>query len=108
MAPGVRACSRGCGSPGRGGRDGGIRAPGLARLRDFAATQEELTRRRQLLDRPWEEDLLHWRRDGDTDGDGWLLHGTIQPPGDGRRRSTTPGGWCPGSVARRREPLDDA
>jgi hypothetical protein len=81
---------------------------GLGRLREFAATQEELTRRRQLLDRPWEEDLLHWHRESGPDGDGWSLHGSLPPPRDGRRRSTTPEGWCPGPVPRRREPGDDA
>lgn len=45
--------------------------------------------RRSLQDRPWEEDLLHWALDGS-------LHGTISPPYDGRRRSTTTDGWCPG------------
>ena len=82
----------------------GLVRRGLARLRDFAATQEELTRRRQLLDRPWEEDLLHWH----PDADGWSLHGSIPPPRDGRRRSTTPEGWCPGPVPRGRRPLDEA
>ena len=81
---------------------------GLARLREFVAVQEELTRRRQLLDRPWEEDLLHWHRDGEGDGDGWSLHGTVPPPRDGRQRSTTPQGWCPASVPRGRRPHDDA
>ena len=45
--------------------------------------------RRSLEGRPWEEDLLHWAKDGS-------LHGTVSPPTDGRRRSTTADGWCPG------------
>jgi hypothetical protein len=45
--------------------------------------------RRLLQDRPWEEELLHWAKDGS-------LHGTVSPPTDGRRRSTTTDGWCPG------------
>lgn len=45
--------------------------------------------RRSLQDRPWEEELLHWAKDG-------TLHGTVSPPSDGRRRSITADGWCPG------------
>jgi hypothetical protein len=45
--------------------------------------------RRALQNRPWEEDLLHWAKDG-------TLHGTVSPPKDGRRHSTTADGWCPG------------
>jgi hypothetical protein len=86
----------------------GLVSRGLARLRDFAGTQEELTHRRQLLDRPWEEDLLHWHRETGPDGDGWSLHGSIPPPRDGRRRSTTPEGWCPGSVPRIPPPRNDS
>ena len=41
------------------------------------------------------------------DGDGWSLHGSVPPPRDGRRRSTTPEGWCPGP-RRGREPADGA
>jgi hypothetical protein len=44
--------------------------------------------RRALQRKPWEEDLLHWAKDG-------TLHGTVSPPADGRRRSTTSDGWCP-------------
>ena len=78
-------------------------ARGLAWLRQRAAVQEELQERRQLLDRPWEEDFLHWHRDGDT----WQLHGEHAPPADGRRRSTTSDGWCPGAVPRSRGPRDE-
>lgn len=45
--------------------------------------------RRSLQDRPWEEELLHWAKDG-------TLHGTVPPPSDGKRRSITKDGWCPG------------
>jgi hypothetical protein len=54
----------------------------------------ELEERRALLDRPWEENFLHWARDER----GWHLHGQLTPP---RRRTTsvTSGGWCPGLSA---------
>lgn len=45
--------------------------------------------RRSLQERPWEEDLLHWAKDG-------TLHGTVPPPSDGKRHSVTADGWCPG------------
>lgn len=61
----------------------------LTRVREFLATQAELSERQSLLNRPWEEDLLHWGLDG-------RLHGTLTPPTTGRRRSTTRSGWCPG------------
>ncbi len=51
----------------------------------------ELAERRQLLDRPSEEELLHWV----DSGSGWQLHGRLVPPADGHRRTTTTGGWCP-------------
>jgi len=34
------------------------------RLREFAELQVELSERRVLLNRPWEEDLLHWAHEG--------------------------------------------
>ncbi len=61
------------------------------RLREFAELQVELSERRVLLNRPWEEDLLHWAHDGN----GWRLHGSVLPPDGRRRRSTTSRGWCP-------------
>jgi hypothetical protein len=67
---------------------------GLVWLHQRVALQEALHERRQLLDRPWEEDLLHWHREGDS----WQLHGEHAPPADGRRRSTTSDGWCPGAI----------
>ncbi len=48
-----------------------------------------LRERRSLAGRPWEEDLLHWAKDG-------TLHGSVTPPPDGKRRSITTDGWCPG------------
>ena len=45
--------------------------------------------RRSLQGRPWEEEMLHWAKDGS-------LHGTVSPPPDGKHRSTTSDGWCPG------------
>ncbi|WP_091177617.1 hypothetical protein [Microlunatus flavus] len=53
--------------------------------------------RTALRARPWEEDLLHWAKDGS-------LHGRLVPPTHGRLRarlplrrrlSTTSDGWCP-------------
>ncbi len=71
----------------------------LARIREFLATQHELAQRQALLDRPWEEDLLHWAFDGRE----WHLHGHLAPPPNRRRYSTTTSGWCPGlRVARSR------
>lgn len=49
----------------------------------------ELHERRDLLNRPWEEEYLHWARDEH----GWQLHGRYVPP----RRwhcSVTTQGWC--------------
>jgi hypothetical protein len=63
-------------------------------LRGFLSVQVELHERAALLDRPWEEELLHWA------GDGRELHGRLVPP-PGRCRSTTSSGWCPGTVRTR-------
>jgi hypothetical protein len=57
-------------------------------LRGSWARQVELQERLLLLNRPWEEEFLHW-----ADGE---LHGSVVPPADGRRRSVTGAGWCPG------------
>lgn len=62
----------------------------LTELREFANTQAELAQRQDLLNRPWEEEYLHWAFDGER----WGLHGNLAPP-RGRRRSTTGSGWCP-------------
>lgn len=69
----------------------------LKRFRGFLADQNELAQRQNLLNRPWEEDLLHWAHDGDE----WHLHGRLAPPRHGRH-STTSSGWCPGLAARER------
>ena len=61
-------------------------------LREFDAEVTELHERQHLLNRPWEEQFLHWAYDGET----WHLHGHLTPPDDGRRRSITRSGWCPG------------
>jgi hypothetical protein len=60
-------------------------------VRQVHAEMRELHERRALVDRPWEEDYLHWVRDGQ----GWQLHGHLLPP---RRRHTsvTSAGWCLG------------
>ncbi|ADB75222.1 hypothetical protein [Geodermatophilus obscurus] len=63
-------------------------------LRGFLSVQVELHERAALLDRPWEEELLHWADDGRK------LHGRLVPP-PGRSRSTTSSGWCPGMVRNR-------
>lgn len=55
-------------------------------VRDFWDVQVELHERLVLLNRPWEQELLHW-----SEGE---LHGCVAPPPDGRRRSVTSGGWC--------------
>lgn len=71
-----------------------LRRP-LVRLREFVQTQEQLYERQQLLDRPWEEEFLHWCWNGQR----WQLHGHLRPP-HGRRRSTTRDGWCPYRTSR--------
>ena len=68
-----------------------LRRLGVA-LREFDAEVTELHERQRLLNRPWEEEFLHWAYDGRQ----WHLHGHVAPPADGRRRSVTRGGWCPG------------
>ena len=58
-------------------------------LREFYAGYERIHERQQLLNRPWEEEFLHFARDG-------RLHGHLPPPEDNRRHSVTSDGWCPG------------
>jgi hypothetical protein len=60
----------------------------LARLCECNASQVELWERWVLLNRPWEEEWLHWAADG-------RLHGTCPPPDHGRH-SVTSSGWCLG------------
>ena len=64
----------------------------LRRLREAQAQQVELQERVLLRQQPWLEELLHWSYDGER----WRLHGSRLPPRDGRRRSVTRSGWCPG------------
>jgi hypothetical protein len=61
----------------------------IGRVRTAFCNLNELEQRRELLDRPWEEEYLHWAADG-------TLHGERIPPAGRRRYSTTSGGWCPG------------
>ena len=68
-----------------------------AALREFDAEVTELNERQRLLNRPWEEDFLHWSYDGER----WCLHGRLMPPTNGRRHSVTRSGWCPGRRATR-------
>jgi hypothetical protein len=68
-----------------GGRLGDL----IGRIRAVLGRLDELEQRRELLDRPWEEEYLHWAADG-------TLHGVRIPPAGRRRFSTTTGGWCPG------------
>ncbi len=69
----------------------------LESARRHLAEQAEIQERLALLDRPWEETFLHWSGDP-TDP---RLHGQITPPRDGRRRSVTRSGWCPGLLRER-------
>lgn len=61
----------------------------LQALREFYAAYARIHERQSLLNRPWEEDFLHFARDGS-------VHGHLLSPSDGRRRSVTSDGWCPG------------
>jgi hypothetical protein len=70
----------------------------VAKLRDLHARQTEIAQRLDLLNRPWEEDMLHWSWNGER----WELHGRRSPPPDGRRRSMTDQGWCPACRSRYR------
>jgi hypothetical protein len=64
----------------------------FAALRRFWAEQAEIHERIVLLNRPWEEDYLHWSGAGAEA----CLHGQLLPPND-RRHSVTRGGWCAAS-----------
>jgi hypothetical protein len=57
------------------------------------AEQVELQERLALLNRPWEEEFLHWSGEGPDR----RLHGSVPPPAVHRRHSVTSRGWCPGS-----------
>ncbi len=69
----------------------------LARVSQASASISEAEQRRILLNRPWEEEFLHWA----LDGDGPHLHGRFVPLSR-RSRSVTSSGWCPG--LRREQP----
>lgn len=69
----------------------------LSSARRHLAEQAEIQERLALLDRPWEETFLHWSGDPTEP----RLHGRIAPPRDGRRRSVTRSGWCPGLLRER-------
>jgi hypothetical protein len=71
----------------------------VAALRKFLTEQAELHERLALMNRPWEERFVHWAGDPEHPH----LHGQIPPPQDGRRRSVTRGGWCPGLARERRQ-----
>jgi hypothetical protein len=58
-------------------------------LQRFWAQHKVVYERRQLLDRPWLEDVLHWSPEGE-------LHGRLAPTGASGPRSVTSDGWCPG------------
>jgi len=62
------------------------------RVRAVLAEIRELDERLYLVNRPWEEEFLHWARDEH----GWHLHGHRVPPSNTRIRSITSTGWCPG------------
>jgi hypothetical protein len=71
----------------------------VKRLHEFSEDLRELEERRVLLDRPWEENFLHWARDEH----GWQLHGSFLPPPLRRASSVTSQGWCPGTARTRQQ-----
>jgi hypothetical protein len=81
------------------GQDAGARRRLVDSARKFFSDQAELHERLDLLNRPWEETFLHWSGDPDNPH----LHGRVPPPRDGRRRSVTRRGWCPGLVREHRQ-----
>lgn len=68
-------------------------------LQDFWSGYSRIHERRSLLDRPWEEEFLHFAPDGS-------LHGHLAPRADARPRVSSPSvtsdGWCPEWAAQRR------
>ena len=60
-------------------------------LRERWEIHAELHERFALMQRPWEEDFLHWAQDAD----GPHLHGHLVSGSD-RRTGVTRSGWCPG------------
>jgi hypothetical protein len=75
---------------------------GHRRVRGFLADQAERRERLVLMNRPWEENFLHWTGDPSNP----RLHGRVPPPRDRRRRSVTRGGWCPGLASESRPDTD--
>jgi hypothetical protein len=71
-------------------------ARALQALRQFYSGYARIHERQSLLNRPWEEEFLHFARDGS-------LHGHLSPPADGRPRSVTSDGWCPGWARQARQ-----
>ena len=65
----------------------------LNALRRDLGAYAEIHHRRQLVDRPWREEMLHFAPDGH-------VHGHLVPPDDHRRWSTTATGWCPQAAGR--------
>jgi hypothetical protein len=64
-------------------------------LSRFWAEQKEMSERVSLMERPWEEQYLHWALEGGR----YVLHGDLVPSAR-RRMSTTHGGWCQGAAGR--------
>lgn len=60
----------------------------LRSVRFFFSMEAMVNERLALLERPEEEEYLHWARDE-------TLHGCLIPPTSGRRHSVTSDGWCP-------------
>lgn len=73
-------------------------------VRRFVAEQTEIQERRLLLNRPWEEEFLHWVGEGDNR----RLHGHIPPPEFRQGFSVTRGGWCPGLRREARHEIQDS
>jgi hypothetical protein len=69
-----------------------------------AGDLRELDERQTLLERPWEEEFLHWARDER----GWHLHGHVAPPPRRRTKSVTSRGWCPGLARARADSVASA
>ena len=69
----------------------GVLLRALKQVRKFLRTQELIYERQLLLNRPWDEEFLHWSWTGER----WVLHGHLLPPPGRHPRSTTGDGWCP-------------
>jgi hypothetical protein len=74
----------------------GVLARTLQALRQFYSGYARIHERTSLLNRPWEEEFLHFAQDGS-------LHGHIAPPAGSRQRSVTSDGWCPGWARQARQ-----